>query len=71
MNPSPDLCNKAGPVPKCYMQEDNNMPKDIVKTAEARDALSDEVSADLRELRSAVQDLGKLLGVVAQLMPEA
>ena len=71
MNPSPDLCNKAGPVPKCDMQEDNNMPKDIVKTAEARDALSDEVSADLRELRSAVQDLGKLLGVVAQLMPEA
>lgn len=37
------------------------MPEDIVKTAEARDAVSDEVSADLRELRSAVQDLGKLL----------
>lgn len=37
------------------------MPEDIAKTSEARDAISDDVSADLRELRGAVQDLGKLL----------
>jgi len=37
------------------------MPEDIVKTSEARDAISDDMSADLRELRETIQDLGKLL----------
>lgn len=37
------------------------MPEDIMKTSDRTDAISHDLSADLQELRGAVQDLGKLL----------
>ncbi|MGJ8561794.1 MAG: hypothetical protein ACSHX3_16310 [Litorimonas sp.] len=37
------------------------MAEDIMKTADLSEAASDELSADLREVRGAVQELGKLL----------
>ena len=37
------------------------MPEDIMKTSDRSDTISDDLSADLQELRGAVQGLGKLL----------
>ena len=37
------------------------MPEDMMKTSEKQDTISGDVGDDIRELRGAVQDLGKLL----------